>query len=69
MVQRAWCVEFCRDLGPAGSFTDHTGITAAAQGQLKGINQDRLTGPCLAGEHRKACLPVHIQRGDDHEVA
>src|SRR3546814_16502503 len=45
-------VEFGGDAGLVTDVTDQAGIGAGAERQAEGIEQDRLAGPGLTGQHR-----------------
>src|SRR5258708_8254949 len=43
-------IEFGRQLGALGAGANHRGVAPAADQQLDGVDQDRLSGAGLAGE-------------------
>jgi hypothetical protein len=47
-------VELGGDLGARGAFAHHAGVAAAAEGELQRVDEDRLAGAGLAGEHGEA---------------
>ncbi len=67
--QRGRDVEFGADVGPRRAFAHHTGVGAGAQGQLQGVDEDRLAGAGFAGQDAEAARQVEIELADDDEVA
>ena len=57
----SWNVELGRQLGALGAFAHHAGVAAAAEQELERIDQDRLAGAGLAGEHGEA--GAELERG------
>jgi len=51
------------------AFAHHAGLGALAQDQGKGIEQDRLAGAGLAGEHGKSGMEVQVEAIDQDEVS
>ena len=62
-------VELGADLGPRRALAHHAGVAAAAEGELQRVDQDRLAGAGLAGEHGEARAEVEFERRHDHEIA
>ena len=62
-------VELGTDLGARGTFAHHQRIAAAAERELQRIDQDRLAGTGLAGQHRKAAVELDFKCGHDDEIA
>ena len=56
-------------LALAGALPHQRGIAAAADGKGEGIEQDRLAGAGLAGEHAKARAEFEIEPVDQNDVA
>ena len=56
-------------LRPLGAGTDHFGARASAERQPERIDQDRLSGPGLSGEHGEAGPDLDVEPVDDREVA
>ena len=56
-------------LALAGALPHQRGIAAAADGEGEGIEQDRLAGAGLAGEHAKARAEFEIEPVDQNDVA
>ena len=56
------------DFCTRSAFAHHARLTAAAQGQLQGIDEDGLAGTGFARQHREARADVQVQRVDDDEV-
>ena len=44
-------------------------LEAIAEQQGEGVEQDRLAGAGLAGQHREAAVELEIERFDDDEIA
>ncbi len=60
-----------KDGGRAGLFgagADQAGLAAPAQRQTQGVQDDRLAGPRLAGQHGQAGLDVQIEHIDQDDV-
>ena len=57
------------DVGLGRAFAHHACLTAAAKRELERVDQDRLAGAGLAGEHREAVRELELDRVDDDEVA
>ncbi len=53
----------------SAAVADHFGSGPAAGQQLQGVDQDRLAGPGLPGEHREPGVQLELHRIDDREVA
>ena len=47
---------------------DQGAVAAAAEGERKRIEQDRLAGAGLAGEHRQAVLKIDVEAVDEDDV-
>ena len=62
-------VECGRHLSLLGALAHQRGVAARAERQRKGIEQDRLAGAGLAGEHRQAGRKIDIQPVDQDDVA
>jgi len=62
-------LEFGHHLGACRALAHHRGVGARAQRQLQGVDEDRLAGPGLAGEHGKASLQIQFQFAHDHKIA
>ena len=62
-------VELGADLGARRAFAHHAGVAAAAERELQRVDQDRLAGAGLAGQHREAGAELDLERVDDDEVA
>ena len=62
-------VEDDEDLALLEALPHQSLIAAGAERQREGVEQDRLAGAGLAGQHREAVVELDIQRSDDHEVA
>ena len=62
-------LEYRGDLALLDAVTDERGIAARAQRKRKGIEQDRLSGTGLAGQHGEAEREVDVQAVDQHNVA
>ena len=57
------------DLALLGAVAHQRLVAAAAQGQREGVEQDRLAGAGLAGEHGKAVGEIDVEPVDQHDVA
>jgi len=57
-------------LTSARAAPSRTSIASArfAQGELQGVDQDRLAGTGLAGEHGEAGVELDFEVGDDDDV-
>ena len=62
-------VERGRHLALLGALAHQARIAAAAERQREGIEQDRLAGAGLAGEHRQPGRIVDVEPVDQHDVA
>src|SRR5262249_38084185 len=51
-----------------GALAHHRGVAAAADQQLDGVDQDRLAGAGLAGEHAEARAELDRDLAEDDEV-
>ena len=58
-----------RHLPLLGALADHAGVAAAAEREREGIEQDRLAGAGLPGEHRQAGCEIDIEPIDQDDVA
>ena len=67
--ERGRRIELGGDLGPARAFAHHAGVAAAAEGELQGVDQDRLAGAGFAAEDGEAGAELDLEGVDDHEVA
>ena len=65
----AFDVERRRDLALFGAVAHQAGIAAAAERQREGIEQDRLAGAGLAGQHRQSGRIVDVEPFDENDVA
>ena len=61
--------KFRTDLGACRAFAHDVGVGAFAERQEQGVDQDRLAGAGLPGQHREAGREVEFERLDDDEVA
>ena len=61
--------ELGRDLRLVGAAADQRGIGAQADHEAERVDQDRLAGAGLAGQHAEALGPVKAQFVDDREIA
>src|SRR3546814_1077244 len=61
-------VEFGGDAGLVTAVTDQAGIGAGAERQAEGIEQDRLAGPGLTGQHRQPRREGEVETVDEHHV-
>ena len=61
--------ELGTNFGLFGTLAHHVGIAALAQRECQRVNQDRLAGAGLAGEHREAALELEFEALDDHKIA
>ncbi len=57
------------DLALLGALAHQRGVAAGAQRQRKGIEQDRLAGAGLAGQHGKARHEIDVEPVDQNDVA
>ncbi len=62
-------VEGRRHLPLLGTLADQAGIAAGAQRQREGIEQDRLAGAGLAGQHRQTRREIDIEAVDQDDVS
>ncbi len=62
-------IEGCGELGALGAGLQLAQLEAVAQEQRERIEQDRLAGAGLAGQHRKAAGKLEVERLDDDEIA
>ena len=62
-------VEHGRDIALGSPAADKAQIAAAAERERQRVEQDRLAGAGLAGEHREALRQRNVQRVDDDDVA
>ena len=62
-------VEHGSDIALRGTSADHRGIAAPAKRQRQCIEQDRLAGAGLAGEHGQAGGEIDVELVDDDDVA
>ena len=67
--QRRRQVEFGADVGARRAFAHHAGVGARAQRQLQRVDQDRLAGAGLAGQHAEAVGKLEFELAHDDEVA
>ncbi len=61
--------ELGADAGLPGARAEQLQIGAAAEGEAEGIQQDRLAGAGLAGQHGEAGIDLEIQAVDEDDVA
>src|SRR5258708_33694766 len=61
-------IEFGRQLGALGAGANHRAVAPAADQQLDGVDQDRLSGAGLAGEDAEAGAELQRDVLDDHEI-
>ena len=61
-------IELGTDVGPQCTFAHDTHVTAAAQCELQGVDQDRLASAGLTGEDREAGVEVQLERRHDGEI-
>ena len=66
---RARQIEGRRHLSFAGAVAHQRHIAARAERECKGIEQDRLAGAGLAGQHRKAGRKIDVEPIDQDDVA
>ena len=57
------------DLALLDAVADQRLVAAPAQRQREGVEQDRLAGAGLAGEHGKAAGEIDVEPVDQHDVA
>ena len=62
-------VERRADLGALGAHAHDAGIAASAENETERVDEDRLAGPRLAGEHAEAGRKVDLELVDEDEVA
>ena len=62
-------IEHRGDLPLLGALAHQPGIAARAERKREGIEQDRLAGTGLAGEHRKSLGEIEIELVDQDDVA
>ncbi len=62
-------LEGCDDLTLLRSVPHQAGVPARPERQREGIEQDRLAGPGLAGEHREARSELDVEALDQDDVA
>jgi len=55
--------------GLFGPGPHQTGVGACPQRQAEGVENDRLAGPGLAGQHGQAAMDLEVERIDQHDVA
>ena len=60
--ERGGRVELGADLGARRAFAHHAGVAAAAERELQRVDEDRLAGAGLAGEHREAAVELDLER-------
>ena len=57
------------ELGALGAGPQLAQLEAVAEQQAERIEQDRLAGAGLAGQHREAGVELEVERFDDDEIA
>jgi hypothetical protein len=62
-------VEFGADLRACGALAHHADIATAAERELQGVDEDRLAGAGLSGQHGEKPVELDLELGDDHEIA
>src|SRR5690606_20280739 len=62
-------VEHGGDVALPGTVADQRTVAAAAERQRQRVEQDRLTGAGLAGQHRHALPEIEIEAVDQDDVA
>ena len=62
-------VEGGRDLPLRGALAHQGRVAAPAEREREGVEQDRLAGPGLAGEHRQAGRAIDIEPLDQDDIA
>jgi hypothetical protein len=62
-------VEGCRHLPLFGALADQAGIAARAERQREGIEQDRLAGAGLPGQHRETRREIDVEAVDQDDVS
>ena len=61
-------IEFRADIGAGRTLANQAGVGARPGDQLQRIDQDRLAGARLAGEHGESTVQVELELVDDDEV-
>ena len=62
-------VEDRGDVALLGTVADERAVAATAERQGKRIEEDRLAGTGLAGEHRQAVAEIDVEAVDEDDVA
>jgi hypothetical protein len=62
-------LEYRADLALLDAVPDKRGIAARTERKRKGVEQDRLAGAGLAGQHAEAAREVDVQAVDQHNIA
>ena len=57
------------DLALLGALAHQGGVAAGAQRQREGVEQDRLAGAGLAGQHGKARREIDVEPVDQNDVS
>ena len=61
--------ELGADAGLLGAGAEELGIGATPKGEAEGVEQDRLAGAGLAGQHGEAGTDLQVQPVDEDDVA